>query len=54
MSLRSPTGVYLTWRTTPTELDLSAGVAAGRYVLRVDCDEKRKRAYSLFVNARFP
>jgi hypothetical protein len=54
MSLRSRNGFYLTWRTTPNELDISARVAAGRYVLGVHCSESRPRTYSLFVSGRFP
>jgi Subtilase family len=54
MALRSASGVYLTWRSTPTELDISARVAKGRYVLAVECPGRRPRPYSLFVNARFP
>lgn len=54
MALRSNAGVYLTWRSTPSELDISARVAAGRYVLAVQCADAHPRSYSLFVNARFP
>jgi|GEM_PF-4356091 len=53
MSLRSLSAVYLTWRTTPSELDIGANVAKGRYELMVSCSDPRRRTYSLFVNARF-
>jgi hypothetical protein len=52
MSLRSGSAVYLTWRTAPNELDISANVAAGRYVLAVRCSDPQPRSYSLLVRAR--
>jgi thermitase len=54
MSLRSATAVYLTWRSTPNELDISSKVSGGRYVLAVDCTGARSRPYDLSVSARFP
>ena len=54
MTLTSGNDVYLTWRTTPNELDLSARVPAGRYLLAVRCSDRRARPYSLFVSAHFP
>jgi Subtilase family len=54
MSLRSADAVYLTWLTTPNELDISTRVDAGRYALVVHCAGSRQRHYSLFVTARFP
>lgn len=51
MSLRTGSAVYLTWRTAPNELDISANVAAGRYVLAVSCTEPQRRTYSLLVRA---
>jgi subtilisin family serine protease len=52
MQLGSASGVYLTWRSAPNELDISANVAAGRYVLDVRCPDAQKRGYSLLVRAR--
>lgn len=54
MALRSPHAVYLTWRTAPNELDISANVAGGRYVLDVRCPRAKARTYSLSISARFP
>ena len=51
MSLRSGNALYLTWRSTPNELDISTRVAAGRYTLAVHCAGKRALPYSLNVNA---
>lgn len=53
MSLRSPHAVYLTWRTAPNELDISANVAGGRYLLSVQCPRGPRR-YDLSISARFP
>ena len=54
MSLRSPHAVYLTWRTAPNELDISATVAGGRYVLGVSCPRTRAQPYSISISGRFP
>jgi subtilase family protein len=54
MTLRSRDNLYLTWRSTPNELDISDRVPRGRYVLAVRCADGRSRDYSLSVNARFP
>ena len=52
MSLRSADSVYLTWRSTPNELDISTRVAAGRYTLAVNCTGRAALRYSLSVAAR--
>jgi subtilase family protein len=54
MALRAANAVYLTWRSTPNELDIGAKVAAGRYLLAVDCADSRTRPYDLSISARFP
>jgi len=52
MTLRSKDALYLTWRSTPNELDISTRVAAGTYTLAVHCTGKRRLPYSVTVNSR--
>src|SRR5205085_8202974 len=47
MTLRSGGAVYLTWRSTATQLDISAPVGRGTYALAVTCRDARTRPYAL-------
>jgi hypothetical protein len=52
MALRSKSDVYLTWRTTPNELDISTTVAKGTYTVTSRCNDAKSRPYSLSIAAR--
>lgn len=54
MALRSKSGAYVTWRSTPTQLAISASVEAGVYTLGIACRDSRSRPYSLLVNGLLP
>jgi hypothetical protein len=54
MILHSRSAAYLTWRSTPRELDISTRVPAGRYIVSVRCDDAKARPFSLSVNAKLP
>jgi hypothetical protein len=54
MELRSPDALYVAWRTTSTQLDLSDTVARGTYTLDVSCVDSRIRPYSLAIQSLLP
>jgi hypothetical protein len=54
LALRSANGLYLGWRTTQTQLDLSDTVARGTYTLSIACRDARVRPYSLAIQTLLP
>jgi Subtilase family len=54
MELVSRQALYLAWRTTSTQLDLSATISAGTYTLNVSCLDTRMRQYSLAIQRLLP
>jgi hypothetical protein len=54
MELVSHQALYLAWRTTSTQLDLSDNVAPGTYSLDVSCLDTRVRPYALAIQSLLP
>jgi hypothetical protein len=54
MALRSTTGLYLGWRTTATQIDLSDTVPRGTYTLSIACRDAHVRPYSLAIQTLLP
>jgi hypothetical protein len=49
MTLRQGGSIYLTWRSSPTQLAISAPVGRGTYALSVICRDDRTRRYALLL-----
>lgn len=54
MELVSRQALYIAWRTTSTQLDLSDTVTRGTYTLDVSCLDTRVRPYSLAIQSLLP